>query len=112
MNANNKPHFLNGNRIPTEDDAKYLGVYLNKKASIHMEINTRIQETLKVVRALSTFWNKTLCPIHWKLTVYNAVCISKLTYGMETLQLNNVHNKRLDAFQMRGLRKIMGIPPT
>ena len=33
---------------------------------------------------------------------------TKLLYGMETVQLTEAMMKRIDAFQMKGLRKILG----
>ena len=41
--------------------------------------------------------------------MYNAVIISKLIYGLETMYLNDSLIKRLDAFHMIGLRHILGI---
>lgn len=35
-----------------------------------------------------------------------------MTYGLETLQLNKNHLNRLDAFQVKGLRRILEVPPT
>ena len=44
--------------------------------------------------------------------MYNAVVVSKLIYGLETVQMPPATMKEVDVFQMRGLRKILGIPPT
>ena len=44
--------------------------------------------------------------------MYNAVIISQLVYGLETMYLNDSLFKRLDAFQLRGLRQIMKIETT
>ncbi len=44
--------------------------------------------------------------------MYDAVVMSKLVYGLETLQLTRAEQRRLDAFQMRGVRKILRIPST
>ena len=41
--------------------------------------------------------------------VYNAIIVSQLTYGLASIQLTNGLLKRLDAFQMRGLRYILKI---
>ena len=41
--------------------------------------------------------------------MYNAVIVSKLIYGLETMYLNDSLLKRLDAFHIRGLRHILGI---
>ena len=43
---------------------------------------------------------------------FNAVIITKLTYGLETVQFTEYVGNRLDVFQMKGLRKILNIPPT
>jgi hypothetical protein len=54
-------------------------------------------------------WHKTKCNYKWKLQVYNAIIVAQLTYGLNTLQLTPSLLARLDAFQMRGLRYILGI---
>ena len=56
---------------------------------------------------LKTFWYKTHCSYNWKLQVYNAIIVSQLTYGLSTVQMTPAMLKRLDAFQMRGLRYIL-----
>ena len=44
--------------------------------------------------------------------MFNAVILTKLTYGLETVQGTDSQFNKLDVFQMKGLRKIPGIPPT
>ena len=58
---------------------------------------------------LALFLKRANCKKEWKLQVYNAVIISKLIYGLETMYLNESQLKRLDAFHIRGLRHILGI---
>ena len=55
------------------------------------------------------FSKKTKCSKNWKIQVYNAVIVSQLTYGLETMYLNDSLLKRLDAFHLRGLRHTMNI---
>ena len=62
--------------------------------------------------SLDLFWKKAKVSLKWKLEVYNAVVVSKLIYGLETLQFNNSTFNKINTFQMKGLRKIMNIPPT
>ena len=52
------------------------------------------------------------CPISWKLAVLESIVYSRLTYRVETLQLNTNHLSRLDACQQKCLRRILNIPPT
>lgn len=44
----------------------------------------------------------------WQLIIYDAVVRSKLLYGLETLHLTQSMAKKLDVFQLKGLRKILG----
>jgi hypothetical protein len=43
----------------------------------------------------------------WQLISYDAIIRSKLLYGLETVQLTEAQQKKIDAFQMRGLRQLM-----
>ena len=65
---------------------------------------------MPIVKKLDLFWKKAECSKRWKLNVYNAVVLSKLTYGLETLQFTEAQGNVLDAFQQRGLRKIFKKP--
>ena len=43
------------------------------------------------------------------MQIYNAIIIAQLTYGLSTIQLTESLLNRLDVFQIRGLRYILGI---
>eukprot|EP00972_Heterocapsa_arctica_P080433 11853521-Heterocapsa_arctica.AAC.1 len=58
---------------------------------------------------LNTFWTKSPSSTKWTLRVYDAVIVSKLLHGLEALSLTESDRKKVDAFQFRGLRKILGI---
>ena len=45
----------------------------------------------------------------WKLRVHDAVITSKLLYGLEFASLTDAEYARLDAFQIKALRKMLGI---
>ena len=47
-----------------------------------------------------------------KIIVYDAVIRSKLLYGLEAAQINPQYLKTLDAFQLKGLRKILKLKTT
>ena len=55
------------------------------------------------------FWKKAPVSTTWKLRVHDAVTTSKLLYGFESASLTNVEYERLDAFQIKALRKMLGI---
>ena len=52
---------------------------------------------------------KTPVSLKWNLRVYDAVIISKLLYGLEAIPFTEQDCKQLDAFQYRGLRKLLRI---
>ena len=43
------------------------------------------------------------------MRVHDAVISSKLLYGLESASLTNAEYERLDSFQIKALRKILGI---
>ena len=45
----------------------------------------------------------------WKIKVFDVVVVSKLFYGLESVPFTEQDCNRLDAFQYRGLRKILHI---
>ena len=94
------------------NSSTYLGGIINKKLDNKEEIAARIAATMPVLTSLDLFWKKAKVSLKWKLEVYNAVVVSKLIYGLETLQFNNSTFNKINSFQMKGLRKIMNIPPT
>ena len=48
----------------------------------------------------------------WKLIVFDVIIRSKLLYGSETIHITQAVANKLDAFQYRGLRKILGMSST
>ena len=47
-----------------------------------------------------------------KVQVFNAVVKSKLLYGLESMQLTQSSLRKLDVFQLKGLRKILKLETT
>ena len=61
---------------------------------------------------LHVYWKATNASKKWKLIIYDAIIRSKLLYGLETVQLTQGMLKKLDVFQLKGLRKILGMTTT
>eukprot|EP00972_Heterocapsa_arctica_P028924 4256074-Heterocapsa_arctica.AAC.1 len=62
-----------------------------------------------ILKKLRTFWTKSPASIKWKLRMYDAVIVSNLCYGQDALSLSESDHAKLGAFQIRGLRNILGI---
>ena len=82
-----------------------MGVILEEKANQDTEISERIRQANIVWNRLYKYWR---CSNKKKLQVWNAVIRSKLTYGLVTVQINTDKASRLDAFQLKGIRRILG----
>ena len=109
MNVKNRIRFKDGTAMPNEDEADYLGAKITKKNLNKKEVDARVCKALATCNKLKLFLKKAKCNKIWKLQVYNAVIVSQLVYGLETMYLNESLLKRLDAFQMTGIRHILGI---
>ena len=57
------------------------------------------------------YWKASNANQTWKLIIFDAVIRSKLLYGLETVHLTSALLKQNDAFQLRGLRKILRLAP-
>ena len=104
--------FQDGTLVKRKEEVKYLGCLLNDRGDNHKEIINRIAVCTGILNRMHIFFRHGDCSIRVKLSVYDAVIRSKLMYGLETTALNSSCLKRLDAFQMKGLRKIVGAKST
>ena len=76
------------------------------------EIRKRISATMAVLKQLDVFWLKASCSKEWKMLVYNAAIVSKLLYGLESLEPTDATGSLLNTFQLKGLRMILKLHTT
>ena len=72
------------------------------------EVNRRIINARIAQGRLNVFWREGKISKKWRILMYNAIVGKKLIYGLEVLPMTEVLQKKLDAFYVRGLRRIMG----
>lgn len=104
--------FRDGTPVPHEEHVTYLGGIVTRNVNVGAEIENRISATMATWRRMHLFFSQANCPIHWKLVVYNSMIRSKLLYGLETLELTTGLLSKLEAVQLRGLRKILHMSTT
>jgi len=109
MNGKADIHFMDGKRVTKADKVEYLGGVITTEASRNAEISNRMSKALGTCKKLKLFWRQTNAHIGWKIQVYNAIIISQLIYGLNTLNITPAIKDRLNAFHMRGLRYILNI---
>ena len=112
MNGNNVIKFADGQRLSRVEETTYLGHQITEGMDVRHEIHHKMHQTLKVWFKLESFWKIVACSTKWKLQVYDAIIRNKLLYGLETVHLTQSLQQKVNAFQLRGLRKILGLSTT
>ena len=89
---------------------KYLGAMFNVEASCDDEIENRIGIATRMVGALrrQVIERKELSKAN-KLRVINAMVVPTLLYGSEIWTLQKRHRSKIQAMEMRYLRKVEGV---
>ena len=112
MNNDGCIHFHNGDPLSKEFEAMYLGNEINRTVNIKHEVFNKMSDVRRTWFKLDSYWKASQASKKWKLIIFDAIIRSKLLYGLETVHLTQSMSKTLDAFQMRGLRKILKRPST
>ena len=89
---------------------KYLGGFISDNCSLDYEINYRINQANRSYgRLRERVFESHSISLRTKVQVYTAVCLSALLYGSETWVLYRYHIKKLEAFHIRSLQRIMNV---
>ena len=107
MHREARIHFADGTLLDKAQDATYLGNNLNHTVNLRREITQRIQDAMSTWRRLAVFWKASNVSKKWQLIIYDAVIKTKLLYNLETVFLTQALRKKMEAFQLRGLRQIL-----
>ena len=111
VNRENKTHNLKLGRVELEQvkSYKYLGVMINSEGRLREEISQRIQKATNVYHHLGkAFISKKELTMKTKMAVYNTVFCPTLLYGSETWTLDSREHSRVQATQMKYLRRVTG----
>lgn len=100
-----------GEIIQPQPEMVYLGALINAEGRASRELAQRSGAASADFRALPRAWRHATLSRTRKLHIYNAVVVSKLTYGLATAWWNMAERRRLDGFHNRCLRSIWGIKP-
>ena len=105
------PHILiDGKRVKSVDNFKYLGSIVSKDCSMEPELSARIAKANSAFNKLTQrLWSKSGIRLETKVMVYRAVVLSTLLYGSETWTLNAKQARRLERFHQKCLRSICRI---
>lgn len=106
------PVTLNNLQIPQRDEAKYLGMYLDRKLTWKKHLFTkRKQLGLKLHKLYWLIGRKSLLSVHNKLLVYKAILKPIWSYGIQLWgSASNSNIEILERFQNKALRMIVNAP--
>ena len=101
---------VNSERVEQIEEMKYLGAMISGNGSMDGEVELRIGMAARMIGAIgsSVLGRKELTK-GTKLRVVNAMVLPTLTYGCETWTLQTRHRGRVEAMQMRVMRRIEGV---
>ena len=88
----------------------YLGDTLQAdggSASLNHKLAVAWSEFTKLER----LWKHTSVTRAWKTQIFQAIITSRVLYGLSTMSYNIAERRRIDAFQAKCLRRILGIRP-
>ena len=100
--------FADGTAVPTTTQVKYLGSMVSWIKPFETAFFHRTALAEAAYKKLRLVWNSSLAR-RTKLRIYQSVFIPTLIYGLDSLTLTEKHLKRIDAFYLRFLRRIVGI---
>ena len=99
--------FQNGDSVPTTTHIKYLGSMISWETSFVTAFKHRAGIAESSYKKIRLLWKSSLSPKS-KLNIFQSVFLSTLTYGLEALTLQDKFQKRIDAYDLRFLRRIIG----
>lgn len=101
---------IDGEKIEQVDHFQYLGVIIDRTGTQEADINNRIQKANKLYYAMNTnFINKKEISKQTKLTVFKTIYRPVLTFGCESWTLTEQQKSKIQAVEMRYLRRVRGV---
>ena len=96
-------------KVDKKSSIVYLGSSLAADGRVSAEIGRRLGMAKKDFETLRRVWAHSRLSLQWKLQVFGVCIATRLVYGLTVACLNQVERRRLDGFQARCLRRVLGI---
>lgn len=101
---------INSTAIEQVQSFKYLGSIIEDKGGFEEEINNRIQSTTRAYHAINkVILNNKKISKETKMTVYKTIYQPVLLYGSENWVINNRQKSKIQAAEMKYLRRVEGV---
>src|SRR3978361_662388 len=101
---------MDGMTLQQVKDFKYLGIHIQENGRQEAEVNERVTTAVKTYHALGNkFLRKREISRGTKMSVYRTIYCPILTYGCESWVMTNTMKSKIQAAEMKYLRRVKGI---
>ena len=100
---------LNGEVLEQVNEFKYLGSVVAANGGVEADVSHRISEGSKVLGAMKGVMRNRGLGMGTKKVLYERVIVPTVTYGSESWGLKGRERQRLNVFEMRCLRSMVGV---
>ncbi|XP_051526868.1 uncharacterized protein LOC127425195 [Myxocyprinus asiaticus] len=101
---------IDGYKMEVVENVTYLGLTISTSLSIDTEVNSRITKAAAaMVRLKKRVWNNPNLTEYNKLLIYKVCVLSTLLYSSKTWATYVRHERKLNSFHLRCLRRILCI---
>ena len=87
----------------------YIGSIITEDGECMMEFCSKLNKGQAIGATLQKIWKSHRIPISTKIQLMKVLVQTVATYGCESWTLRKNEETRLDAFEMKGLRKFMRV---
>ena len=112
VNSRDETHaviFMNGEQLEEVDTFTYLGGTITKDGTSRTEVQKRIAMATSAMARLSRIWKSNNISFTVKYKLYKTLVVSILLYGCETWTLLASTERKIQAFEMKCMRKLLHI---
>ena len=100
---------IEGQQLEEVGAFKYLGATMTKDGRSTTEIKARIAIATSSMAKLNKLWNSKSISFEIKIKLYKSLILSILLYGCESWTLTAETTRRVQAFEMKCYRRMLGI---
>ena len=100
---------MNGERLEEVEKFKYLGAYIAKDGHSSAEVKTRLAMAASSMARLQQIWKSNDISFTSKFQLYRSLILSIALYGCESWTLSKDLEKRIESFESKCLRRLLGI---
>ena len=100
---------MNGEELEEVETFKYLGALINKEGNSTLEIKARFAIAPSAMSKLTRIWKSPNIETTTKIKLYKSLITSIALYGCESWTLIADTERRIQAFEFKCLRRILGI---